>query len=292
VYGKRIIALVVTAIIALGLSCFPQPGPTLTITPSSLPNGVVGTAYSQALSSDGRAPLTWEVAAGSLPPGLTLDSRSGVIGGTPTAAGQYTATIVVSDASFPRATGELDLTITIIAELTLDATLEPARVGVAYSDTFAVAGGVAPYTFTVIGLPAGMTYDAATGTVTGTPLNPYTALSLQVTVTDSGDPMQTVTRGTVFVVKPPPVVITTSSLANGRVNRWYSQTLSAADGTPPYSWAVVNGLLPHGLELNLATGVIHGTPDTAGTSTFTIQVSDSDTPKTTAQKQFTIEITP
>jgi hypothetical protein len=279
---------------AFALSGCPQAGPPLTITPSSLPNGVVGVAYSQTLSSDGRTPVTWEVAGGSLPPGLTLDERSGVISGTPTAAGTYTASVAVSDASLPHATGELDITITIIGQLTLDPALEPARVGVAYSDTFAVSGGVAPYTFSIIGLPAGLTYDPATGTITGTPLNSYSGLSLQVTVTDSGDPAQSLTKGAIFVVKPPPVTITTSSLADGKVNQFppYSQQLATANGTPPYSWAVVSGVLPHGLDLNLTTGVIRGTPDTAGSSTFTIQVSDNDTPKTTAVKQFTITIAP
>lgn len=60
-----------------------------TITTESLPDGTVGTAYSQTLAADGSAPIAWSVSGGSLPEGLTL-SNDGTISGTPTAAGTYT----------------------------------------------------------------------------------------------------------------------------------------------------------------------------------------------------------
>ena len=60
---------------------------TLTITTTSLPNGTVGTAYSQTLAATGGAtPYTWSVYSGSLPAGLSLGSSTGTISGTPTTA--------------------------------------------------------------------------------------------------------------------------------------------------------------------------------------------------------------
>ncbi|MGD0606746.1 MAG: Ig domain-containing protein [Streptosporangiaceae bacterium] len=70
----------------------------MTITaPNSLPAGVVGTAYDVALSvTNGTAPHRWELAAGSLPEGLTLDRTAGVIKGQPTRAGTAQFTVQVT----------------------------------------------------------------------------------------------------------------------------------------------------------------------------------------------------
>jgi formylglycine-generating enzyme required for sulfatase activity len=65
-------------------------GPT--ITPATLPNGTVGTAYSQTLSATGAATITWNLEIGALPTNLNL-STSGAITGTPTAAGTFSFTV-------------------------------------------------------------------------------------------------------------------------------------------------------------------------------------------------------
>jgi hypothetical protein len=69
------------------------------------------------------------------------------------------------------------------------------------------------------------------------------------------------------------LTITTTSLPVGTVQAPYSQTLAANGGTTPYTWAVTAGTLPAGLSLNTSTGVISGTPTTAGTQNFTVTVN-------------------
>jgi uncharacterized membrane protein YgcG len=80
--------------------------------------------------------------------------------------------------------------------------------------------------------------------------------------------------------------VATPSLANTFVNKTgYSQTLGAVGGRVPYTWSET-GSFPSGLTLNNVTGVISGTPTTAGTYNFTIQVTDADA--RTASHDFTI----
>jgi hypothetical protein len=100
---------------------------------------------------------------------------------------------------------------------------------------------------------------------------------------------------TVQPAPPAPLTITTASpLPAGTVAVAYSTTLAASGGTGPYSaWTVTTGTLPAGLTLNASTGVLAGTPTTAGTSTFTVQVRDSATPTpATTTKSLSITIAP
>ncbi|MFQ6121580.1 MAG: DUF4382 domain-containing protein [Dehalococcoidales bacterium] len=74
----------------------------LEITITSLPNGQVGENYTATLeATGGTEPYTWSISDGSLPDGLTLDSDTGVISGTPTTEGDYEFTVRVEDSSDP-----------------------------------------------------------------------------------------------------------------------------------------------------------------------------------------------
>ena len=86
----------------------------LAITTASLPNGTVGTPYSQTLAATGgTAPYTFAVTSGALPAGLSLNATTGQISGTPTAVVTSTPlTIRVTDANGQTATANLTLTIT------------------------------------------------------------------------------------------------------------------------------------------------------------------------------------
>jgi hypothetical protein len=85
-----------------------------------------------------------------------------------------------------------------------------------------------------------------------------------------------------------PVSITTSSLPNGTQNTAYSAILTAADGTQPYTWSILSGILPAGLTLNASTGTITGTPTASGTSSFTAKVQDAISQTATAPLSITI----
>jgi large repetitive protein len=94
----------------------------------------------------------------------------------------------------------------------------------------------------------------------------------------------TVTSGT--------VAISTPSLPGGMVGLAYTTTIAATGGLSPYTFSVTTGTLPAGLTLTPSTGAISGAPTAPGSSTFTVQVADSETQVVTATQSYTITIIP
>jgi mono/diheme cytochrome c family protein len=92
---------------------------------------------------------------------------------------------------------------------------------------------------------------------------------------------------------PGALTVTTATLAGGTVGTAYSQTVAASGGTGSYTWSISAGALPAGLNLNTSSGLISGTPTTAGAATnFTVMVTDSATPTAnTATKALSITVT-
>ncbi len=86
-----------------------------------------------------------------------------------------------------------------------------------------------------------------------------------------------------------PLVITTATIADGQVGKPYIASISESGGTSPYTLTVANGQFPPGLQMNIS-GTISGTPNSAGTYTFTVQTTDSAKPPLTASKAFTVSI--
>jgi len=87
--------------------------------------------------------------------------------------------------------------------------------------------------------------------------------------------------------------VTTTSLPAGTLGVRYSDTtLTAANGVMPYSWSISSGALPPGLALASSTGNLYGTPtgSASGTISFTVQVTDSETPAKTATAPLSIFI--
>ncbi|HVX20709.1 MAG TPA: IPT/TIG domain-containing protein, partial [Acidimicrobiales bacterium] len=259
------------------------------ITTTTLPAAEVGVAYTTTLSAaGGTGGYTWSVTPGSLPTGLSLDPASGTISGTPTAAGTSTATVTVADSSTPPQTASATLAVDVQPPVAVTTTsLPPAAVGQGYRATLAADGGQGPFDWSVAAgtLPTGLALDASTGVISGVPAQGAGGeQTVTVKVTDA-------LGGTATA----PLVVDTFGITpgtppSGEVGAPYLTTFTATEGTAPYWWAVTSGSLPAGLTLDPATGVLSGTPTTAGVATFTVSATDSATPAVTVSEPVSLVI--
>lgn len=268
----------------------------LTVTTTSLPAGTADVWYSAKLAaSGGIRPRTWSITQGALPAGLSLDSVTGAISGTPTALGTASFTVNVSDAENPPASASANLSITVSGAplvITTAADLPTATAGTPYSTRLAASGGLTPYAWSITGgsLPAGLKLHATTGVISGTPASGGTS-TFTAQVSDAENPSATAVVTFSLGVKSTPLQVTTTTLAGATAGQQYSADLAASGGIPPYTWSVTSGSLPSGLSLDPATGAISGTPASTGASTFTVSVTDSANPAAVATATLSIIVT-
>jgi hypothetical protein len=254
---------------------------------SSLLNAVQNVPYAATLAaSGGTAPYTWSVTAGALPPGLTL-SATGAIAGTPTAAGASTFTLQVADAESTPQKATAQVSITVVVPLNITTTSLPnGTVNTAYLANLAATGGVTPYSWMITSgaLPPGLTLSA-TGEIAGT-ANTAGTFAFAVDAADTELPAQNATAQLSITIDTR-LSIATTSLLSGTLNAPYAQTLTATGGAAPYTWSLASGSLPSGLSLS-ATGGISGAPTASGTFSFTVRVSDAESPAQTATQPLSI----
>lgn len=281
----------VTGTRTLGITI--QPGAAqLTITTSSpLPGATVGVYYSTSLAaSGGTAPYSWTLQSGSLPNGLQLSS-GGAITGTPTTQGTYTFTVRVTDSVSATADKSFSLTVSSAPQpltITTTSPLPDATVGQAYSQSLSASGGTPPYSWSqVSGFPSWLTLGA-NGVLSGTPQEAASYV-LRVRVTDAVSTQVEKDLSLTSSQPPPnPLEISTGSpLPGATQGTQYSLTFVATGGVPPYSWQQTSGTIPPGLYLS-ASGVLSGAPTATGNYTFTVQVTDSQAPQESEEKQFSL----
>jgi hypothetical protein len=263
-----------------------QPPPSIT-GPASIPSWTITRDYpAQTVTvTGGITPYMWS--ASGLPPGMTINTSTGVISGTPTSAGSFTITVNVTDAAGVATTPFL-LPVTINALPAIStASLPGGEQSVTYATTaMAASAGTTPYTWSGSGLPPGLTLSSA-GVLSGIPTVGGT-YSATITVTDKAG--ATGSKTFTISILPPPTVLSPATLPNWTINKVYpTTTFTGTGGTSPYTFT--STALPAGLTLTSA-GVFSGTPTATGTTTFTVTIHDALSATTPQSYTVTINAAP
>jgi hypothetical protein len=177
---------------AVRLRSTSTPG-SMEIINASLLNGEVGAPYNcQMAAIGGQAPYAWSITMGNLPPGLSLNTATGLISGTPTTAGGYTITARVEDGSPGKKNTTRQLTINVSPAGKLKiliVNMPDGIVGIPYSAAVLVTGGTTPYVFNFSSgtMPDGLKLNSSTGVIDGT-LTTQGNYTFSVKVTDAANP--------------------------------------------------------------------------------------------------------
>lgn len=218
----------------------------LSITTPKIADSISDVSYSQVLSSfGGYGAYTWSITSGSLPPGINLNSTTGVISGTTSSTGTYLLGITIQDA-----TGRTDTAayiFNISRPLTFATTALPsAYKGGSYNTSLQSSGGVAPFSYSVTGtLLSGLSLNT-TGVIIGTPV--VSGLSnLSFTITDSSYPTpHTVTKNLALRVwSTRPYTFLVSMAGNG------SGTVTSDSGGVACTSGICSAELPSNTTVSL-----------------------------------------
>jgi hypothetical protein len=262
----------------------------LAIAGSPAPVATVGTAYSAAFAATGgRSAYAFFLYAGTLPAGLAL-SPAGAISGTPTAGGTAIGIRVrVTDADGRTATSE-PFSIAVSDGLVVGGNPRAfGTVGEPYAASFSTIGGTGPYAWSLGSgsLPAGLTLDAATGAVSGSPGAAGTATGLVVRATDAAG--RTADSAAFQIDVRDRLEISGTPSPDATVGQAYTADYVAFGGRAPYVFSLVAGQLPAGIALS-TSGTLSGTPTAPGEHAgLQVKVTDADG-RTAPAAPFTIKI--
>ena len=247
-------------------------------TPAALPGASTTSAYSQTFSATGGvAPYTFS--SPNPPAGLSFSGAT--LSGTPSKVGTYNFTVSVSDTTPFSTSSSFSLVVTgPPGPFSIGSGALPGgTAGTTYSQALTGTGGAPPYTWAITGgaLPPGLSLTGSSGLIAGTPSTSGT-FTFTARATDSSQ--ASLSAVFTITIAPKPLLLSGLPLPNGIAGIPYPlQILSGSAGVPPYTFAIGSGSLPPGLTL--ASGEISGTPSASGAFSFSITMTDSESPALT-----------
>jgi large repetitive protein len=250
---------------------------------TTLPDPVKGLAYQEQIQPAGGTPPYHYVLAqwSPMPPGLTLNTATGRVAGTPTTVGDTWITVLITDSAPSPATINPLIALNVQPPLSLQTTSLPdsAR-GLNYATNLNIVGGRAPYTTQVISgaLPDGLTLSPSpypnSYNLTGVPTKDG-LFGFTVQLSDSYEVPNTV-RQAYQVRISDQMNMTGPSYSQILYNQNYNATFAVTGGFPPYKWSI--DAVPAGLNFDTSTGTLSGVPHGVGYFLSIINAQDSSNP--------------
>lgn len=243
----------------------------LRISTETLASALVGLAYEQTLAaSGGNGTYRWALSSGTLPAGLTLNTETGAIAGTPTSVGVDTFTVQVASAGL---TAQKVLSILVTPVPVASVQISPASVNLAVGDTVAFTATARDASGTILSNRTLVWYssDEEVASISSEGLMAgLSEGSTTISVLVDGFPAWASAHVRDLLT------ITDSTLAAGIESQPYADTLRAGGGDESYSWSLLGDTLPTGLSLGDSTGVVSGTPTTQDSIRLRIAVTSGD----------------
>ena len=179
------------------------------------------------------------------------------------------------------------------AQLAIVANLPIGLEGFPYYGTLTAIHGVAPFTWSVDSstpLPAGLSFDPAKGTVSGTPTSGGGA-NVAFIVKDSSNPPQTVRTQFLIGIADPLGLKVFQNIQLTEYQDLSQAFATESGGVGPYTFTIVQGSFPPGVKIDPSTGSLRGSALAAGTFNVVVAVQDSYSPPEVVTQPGTVVVT-
>jgi hypothetical protein len=280
-----------TAIASFSLTVDSAVVATQEVASTTLTQNHAATSFTPVTGSGGTGALVYSVSPG-LTAGLMFNVSTGVVTGTPTVMSSATTyTVTVTDANGATATASFSLTVNSVVTATQEVastTLTQNHAATSFTPATG-SGGTVPLTYSVSpGPPAGLTLNANTGAVSGTPSGTSVASIYLVTVTDANG----ATAQASFSLTVDSAVVATQAVVSTSLTQNQAAVpftpVAGSGGDAPLTYSISPGL-PAGLVLNTSTGAITGTPTGVSVAaSYTVTVTDANGATATANFSLTV----
>jgi hypothetical protein len=226
--------------------------PVPAITSASSATATTGSAFSYTITAT-NSPTSY--GATGLPSGLSINTGTGAITGTPTALGSFNVTITAANAV---GSGSITLSLTVNSNSGKPVITSAASASALEGSDFSykITASNSPTSYSATGLPSGISVNTTTGSISGTPAVPPGAFKITLGATNAGGTGSATLALTLAAAVPPAPVITSAASAKALEGSDFSYKITASNSPTSYS---ATGL-PSGISVNTTTGSISGTP--------------------------------